>query len=59
MNSADNISKHHLRNVYVIAGHACGGKTTASRTRSAGSGSISASASEAKRNNGPPRAGND
>lgn len=31
MNIADNILKHHLRNVYVITGHACGGKTTASR----------------------------
>lgn len=31
MNIADNILKHHLQNVYVITGHACGGKTTASR----------------------------
>jgi hypothetical protein len=31
MNISDNILKHHLQNVYVIAGHACGGKTTASR----------------------------
>ncbi|RED52948.1 hypothetical protein [Cohnella lupini] len=31
MNIADNILKHHLQNVYVITGHACGGKTMASR----------------------------
>jgi len=31
MNIADNILKHHLQSVYVITGHACGGKTTASR----------------------------
>lgn len=30
MNIADNILKHHLQNVHVITGHACGGKTTAS-----------------------------
>jgi dephospho-CoA kinase len=31
VNIADNIIKHHLQNVYVITGHACGGKTTTSR----------------------------
>ncbi|MCJ8012332.1 ATP-binding protein [Paenibacillus sp. KQZ6P-2] len=31
MKISDNILKHHLQNVYVITGQACGGKTTASR----------------------------
>lgn len=29
---ADNIIRHHLRNMYFLAGTACGGKTTMSRT---------------------------
>lgn len=31
MNIADNVLKHHLRNVYWIAGTNCGGKTTMSK----------------------------
>lgn len=31
MNIADNILKHHLRNVYFLCGTACGGKTTISK----------------------------
>lgn len=31
MNIPDNILRHHLRNVYFVAGPACGGKTTMSR----------------------------
>lgn len=31
MNIADNILKHHLKNVYVITGQACGGKSTVSK----------------------------
>jgi len=31
MKIADNILKHHLRNVYFLAGTACGGKTTMSK----------------------------
>lgn len=31
MNIADNVIKAHLKNVYFLAGTACGGKTTASR----------------------------
>ncbi len=31
MHIADNIIRHHLRNMYFLAGTACGGKTTMSR----------------------------
>ena len=31
MNISNNILKHHLRNVYFLAGTACGGKTTMSK----------------------------